>query len=128
MGIWPTEGALNLWIQNKWTPKGEIKLQLGSKGFFIVIFDLLEDRYRIFEGGPYFYNSVGLYMRFWKDNFTLEKENFMRVPVWVRLYSLPIDYWPPSVLKGIGDELGEYIKMFEGTRTGMVPTPKSAYT
>lgn len=42
MGIWPTERALKWWIQRKWTPKGEIRLQLGSKGFFTVIFELLE--------------------------------------------------------------------------------------
>jgi len=42
-------------------------------------------------------------MRFLKDNFTSKKEDFTRVPVWVYLYSLPIDYWAPSVLKGIGD-------------------------
>jgi len=48
MGIWPIEKALNWWIQAKWKPKGEIKLQLGSMGFFIEIFDLIEDRYIIF--------------------------------------------------------------------------------
>jgi len=56
-------------------------------------------------------------MRLWRENFTPEKEDFTRVPVWVHLYSLLTDYWAPSVLKGIGDQLGEYIKMSEGTRT-----------
>lgn len=81
MGISPTEKALNWWIQSKWKPKGEIRLQLGSKGFFTVIFDLLEYRDRIFEGDPYFFNAVGLCMRFWKENFTPEKEDFTRVLV-----------------------------------------------
>ena len=54
---------------------------MGSKGFFIVIFGLLEDIDGIFEGGPYFYNSIGLYMRFWRENFTPEKEDFTRIPV-----------------------------------------------
>lgn len=34
------------------------------------------------------------------------------------MYSLPTNYWFPSVLKGIGNELGEYIKMLKGTRNG----------
>jgi len=63
-GSWPTEKPLNWWIQNKWCPKGEIQLQLGYNGFFIVIFDLLEDGNRIFEGGPYFFNYLGLYMQY----------------------------------------------------------------
>jgi len=38
-----------------------IELHLGSKGFFIVIFSNIEDKDRVFEGGPYFYAAVGLY-------------------------------------------------------------------
>ena len=96
MGIWPSKRALKGWIHAKWNPKGEIDLQLRSKGFFTVVFANLEDRNRVFEGGPYFFNSVGLYMRFWKENFTLDNEDFTRVPVWILLYSLPTDYWAPS--------------------------------
>ena len=64
MGSWPTKKALNGWIQNKWRPKGEVRLQLGSKGFFMVIFNLLEDKERIFEGVSYFLNAARLYMRY----------------------------------------------------------------
>ena len=64
MSIWSSERALKGWIQAKWNPKGAIELQLGSKGFFTIIFSLLEDKDKFFEGGPYFFNSVGLYMRF----------------------------------------------------------------
>jgi hypothetical protein len=41
----------------------------------------LEDRDRVFEGVPYFHASVGLYMQPWKENFSLEKESFKKVPV-----------------------------------------------
>jgi hypothetical protein len=47
-----------------WNPKGDYELQLSSKGFFTVIFYNLEDKDMIFEGGPYFYYLVGLYLRF----------------------------------------------------------------
>lgn len=57
-------------------------------------------------------------MWYQKEMFTPEKEDFTRVLIFVRLYSLPTDYWPASMLKGIGDELGEYIKMSEGTKNG----------
>lgn len=79
MVIWPTKRALKGCIHGKWNPKGEIDLQLGSKGFFTIFFTLLEDRDRIVEGGPYFFNSAWLYMRFWKEKFTPEKEYFTRI-------------------------------------------------
>jgi len=63
MGIWPTKKNLYTWIRNNWKPKGEINLHLGSKGFFTLVFTNLEDKDRVFEGGPYFYVVAGLYMR-----------------------------------------------------------------
>jgi hypothetical protein len=39
-----------------------VELHLGLKGFFIEVFINLEDGDRVFEGGPYFHASVGLYM------------------------------------------------------------------
>jgi hypothetical protein len=62
------------WIKNWWNPKCEYEMQLSSKGFFMIIFYSPEDKDRVFENGPYFYNLVGLYLRFWTDHFCPEKE------------------------------------------------------
>ena len=59
-------------IRNYWKPKGEINLHLGSKGFLMVVFTSLEDKDKVFEGGPYFYAFIGLYMRPWVMNFVPE--------------------------------------------------------
>ncbi len=63
IGIWPTERALRAWISTVWRPKGEITIHLGAKGFFTAVFNCLEDRTRILEGGPYFFNSAGLFLK-----------------------------------------------------------------
>jgi hypothetical protein len=92
LGLWPSERDLVKWIQYWWKPKGHYDLQLGSKGFFTIILHNLEDRNHIFDGGPYFYNSAGLFLRFWTENFSPEKEDFSHAPVWIRLYSLPQEF------------------------------------
>lgn len=104
-GLWPTEKTLHRWIKNHWKPKGDIDLHLGSKGFLRVVFTNLKDKDRIFEGGPYFYVTAGLYMRPWVMNFILERETFTLVPVQIRIYSLPLDYWLLKSLKAIDDKL-----------------------
>eukprot|EP00253_Pinus_taeda_P034636 PITA_34636 len=118
MGLWPTEKALQSWIKYHWEPKGSIDLHLGSKVFFTVVFTNIEDKDKIFEGGPYFYVAAGLYMRPWMMNFVPEKETFTSVPVWVRLYSLPLDYWQNESLAAIGNKLGRSVKASEATRRG----------
>ena len=63
IGLWLNKKALVSWINTKWRLKGHYTLQLGSKGFFIVIFDNLEDWEKIFDGGPYFFNSTRLFLK-----------------------------------------------------------------
>lgn len=117
LGFWPTERALNGWIASKWKPKGQVTLQLGPKGFFTAIFNCIEDKTRIFEGGPYFFNSSGLYLTDWKPRFSPDKEDFSWAPVWIRMYSLPVEYWRDETLEWIGNKLGTFIKIATETKT-----------
>jgi hypothetical protein len=118
IGIWPSEKELMKWIQTKWQPKGHIDLKLGAKGFFTVIFSNLQDKERIFEGGPYFYSNAGLFLRQWEECYNPEQEQFLAAPVWVRLFGLPMDFWDPEILEGIGNSLGSFVKIVEATVRG----------
>ena len=69
IGIWPSKKTLTWWINTTWKPQGHYDLQLGAKGFFNVIFFNEEDNTRIFESGPYLYNSAGLFLTPWKEGF-----------------------------------------------------------
>ena len=116
IGLWPTKKALRSWINVKWHPKGHITLQLGPKGFFTAIFNCLEDRNKVLDGGPYFFNVAGLFLRGWVEWFNPDKEDLSWVPIWIRLYSLPTEYWDEETLQVIGNGLGEYVKIAEETK------------
>ena len=87
-----TEKALLWWINVTWKPLEHFNLHLGAKGFFTVIFLNQEDRNKIFEGGLYFFNSVGLFLRPWKEKFNPNSEDLYFLPIWIRIYSLPSEY------------------------------------
>eukprot|EP00253_Pinus_taeda_P025482 PITA_25482 len=116
IGFWPTERALRGWIAAKWKPKGDVTLQLGAKGFFTTIFYCLEDKHRILGGGPYFFNSAGLYLRNWKPRFNPDNEDLAWAPVWIRLFSLLDEYWEEQCLMKIGNGVGKYIRAAEETK------------
>lgn len=61
--VWTTEKDLIKWIEQKWKCKGHIKLKLGARGFFMVIFLNLQDKEEVFENAHYFHYNVGLFMR-----------------------------------------------------------------
>jgi hypothetical protein len=58
----------------------------------------------------------GLFLRFWTERFSPDKEDFTMAPVWIRLYSLPQEFWLEEILMGIGNTLGQYVKASEATR------------
>ena len=75
------EQAPRGWIIAKWKPKAHYDLQLGLKGFFTIIFHHLEDKARVEDERPYFFNFVGLYLRNWVERLCSEKEDFSWAPV-----------------------------------------------
>lgn len=118
VGFWPVEKDLFRWIQQRWKPKGHVEIKLGVKGFFTVIFSSLEDKERIFEGGPYFMNNARLFMRQWVDCYNPEKEKMLEAPIWIRLFGLPIEFWDPEILEGIGNVIRSFVKVVESTKRG----------
>jgi len=74
IGFLPTEKVMQGWIAAKWKLKGHITLQLGPKGFFTMVFNCLEDRNKILDGGSYFFNVAGLYLRDWVEDLTQIKK------------------------------------------------------
>ena len=83
VGLQPSEKALVWWINSTWKPKGHFDLQLGSKGFFTIVFFNTEDRNRVMDGGPYFFYSEGPFLRPWKEKFCPKKEDMRVAPVWI---------------------------------------------
>jgi hypothetical protein len=71
-----SEKSLMVWVKSRWKVKGEMDLKLGSKGFFTVIFPCTGNKDKIFDEGPYFFNSVGLHLRYWMEGFSPKKEDY----------------------------------------------------
>ena len=72
-------------INNTSKPKYHYDLHMGSKVFSTVVFNILEDKDCVFGSGPYFFNSVGLYLSFSRRKFNLEKEELSSTLVWILL-------------------------------------------
>ena len=89
---------------------------MGANGFLTIIFFNKEDKTKIFENGPYFFNSAGLFLIPWKERFDPNKENLTIARVWIRMYSLLSEYWKEEILIDIGNSLGTFIKVSEQTR------------
>lgn len=68
------------------------------------------------EGGPYFFNSAGLFLKGWVERFNPDTEDLSCAPVWIRLYSLPWEYWEEKSLQEIGNAIGKFVRVAEETK------------
>ncbi|XP_057834982.2 uncharacterized protein LOC131045412 [Cryptomeria japonica] len=98
---------LENWAQKVWEPEGEMEVTLLANNFFMVTFLCMADRNRVFEGGPYFYNQVGLFVKPWHVGFNPSEELPNRVLVWVRLPRFPIECCREDVLHMLASMLGK---------------------
>jgi hypothetical protein len=114
-GLWPSPKVVDAWVQRNWSPlvKEGIRSHLVGRGFFVFVFDNIEDKNLIFRNGPYFMGPQGLYLNKWSPDFDPTQDVPSAVPVWVCLPHLPLHCWNPKSLESIGNTLGKYIDRAE---------------
>jgi hypothetical protein len=98
---------LESWAHRMWNPEGDMEILLAANNYFMVIFSSLSDRNKAFEGGPYFFNQVGLFIKPWHMGFNSAEEIPSQVPVWIRLPRLPLEFWREDILHSISLLLGK---------------------
>ena len=73
---------LEVWTRRTWEPEGEMEIMLLANNYFMVTFNCIVDRNRVFEGGLYFHNKVGLFVKPWHARFNPIEELPNCVLVW----------------------------------------------
>ena len=99
--------VLESWAHRIWNPNGDMEILLAANNYFMVSFSSMSDRNKVFKGGPYFFNQVGLFIKPWHIGFNSAEEIPSRVPVWVRLPRLPLEFWREDILHSISLLLGK---------------------
>ena len=63
MGLHLSLPMLDSWARRVWNLEGDMEILLAANNYFMVIFSSMMDRNKAFEGGPYFFNQVGLFIK-----------------------------------------------------------------
>ena len=67
-------------------------IMLVGNNYFLVNFSYIADQNRVLEGGPYFNDSVGLFVKPWHMGFNSAEDLPSRVPILVHLPQLPLEF------------------------------------
>ncbi|KAI7985130.1 Uncharacterized protein LOK49_LG14G02120 [Camellia lanceoleosa] len=87
-----------------------IGIDLGNH-FFLMKFQDVADLNKVLNEGPWFVGRNFLAIRHWEPDFQPEKASLSTIVVWIRLHSLPIEYFDNQILRRIGNKLGKVLKV-----------------
>jgi hypothetical protein len=110
-GLWPSPKSTESWVNRNWASliKERVTSYFLGRGYFLFEFTSKDDKYLIFQNGPYFMGPQGLYLNKWTPDFDPAVDVPKAVPVWVKLPNLLVHYWNWDSLRHIGNSLGKFI-------------------
>ncbi|KAF8394791.1 hypothetical protein HHK36_018727 [Tetracentron sinense] len=106
VGPKPSFYVMKSTVERIWKLKGAVEVFSLDNGFFIFKLNCVEDKERILEGGPWYIRNSPLILREWDRKVSLEKLDFKEMPVWVKIYNLPLFLWTSRDLGSLVSAIG----------------------
>ncbi|GJY19827.1 zinc knuckle CX2CX4HX4C containing protein [Tanacetum coccineum] len=97
------------YVKNAWAKYGNERVMLNN-GFFFQI-STKEGMDKVLENGPWLIRLVPIILNVWTPNSRLKKDEKTTVPVWVKLYNVPIVAYSEIGLSLITTKLGRPIML-----------------
>jgi hypothetical protein len=100
-----------------WCPMKGVCKDLGENKFLFTFFQE-GGRKKAVEEGPWTFDKALIVMESFDPCKTLDEYKFAQIPIWVRIYKLPLGLMDRDTCMAIGDQIGEYMEM-DGVEDGM---------
>lgn len=81
-------------------------------------FDNTDSCDSVLEGGPWYVGNQLLLLKRWKRTMKLTKESVSQIPIWVKLFNVPMEYWDFEGLSRIASFIGTPLFMDHLTSSG----------
>ncbi|KAF7843712.1 reverse transcriptase [Senna tora] len=102
-------------LQLIWKLKGLCSLLELGQGYFLLSFNLSEDRWKALLHGPCLTNGCLLSIRIWTPCFSPIGNLDAFSPVWIRLEGLPLEFYNKKLLVQIRNSLGTFLGLDSDT-------------
>lgn len=117
IGPHPNIEAVRSWVVRKWKGKGQTDVVAMAGGFFSFSFSCEEDFRSVLAGGPWMLGKASLALKKWEPGFNPNDWKCNEAPIWVRLPSLPMEFWGEEIFAGIVAIFGDVISIDPMTAT-----------
>ncbi|KAI3868829.1 hypothetical protein MKW92_048153 [Papaver armeniacum] len=94
-------------VEELWEVKGNCSMFAIGNGFYLFKFGCAEDKIRVLESADLWQiQRRQLVLREWNWKLNIDRFEMTSLPIWVKIYNLPIFLWNTSFLSKIGSGLG----------------------
>ncbi|CAH1436138.1 unnamed protein product [Lactuca virosa] len=94
-------------VRRLWKNVGLEEIFMNSKGFFFFKFSDEQGMLSILEGSPWLmFNNMPLFLQRWRPGLKLTKNSHDKIPVWIKIFDLPLEVWSGENLCIIASKLG----------------------
>ncbi|KAI3868830.1 hypothetical protein MKW92_048154 [Papaver armeniacum] len=94
-------------VEEQWEVKGNFSMFAIGNGFYLFKFGCAEDKIRVLESADLWQiQERQLILREWNWKMNFDRIGMASLPIWVKIYNLPLFLWKTSFLSKIGSGLG----------------------
>ncbi|KAL7176506.1 hypothetical protein ACSBR2_029938 [Camellia fascicularis] len=105
-------------VSNQWKNMGLNEVSVNGEGFMFFFFDNTDSCDSVLEGGPWYVGNQLLLLKRWKRMMKLTKDSVSQIPIWVKLFNVPMEYWDFEGLNRIASFIGTPLFMDHLTSSG----------
>ncbi|KAE9448369.1 hypothetical protein C3L33_19717, partial [Rhododendron williamsianum] len=102
---------------NMWGKFGLKDVQSNDKGFFFFQFGVEGACRQVLEADPCHMGGKLMVLQEWYSGIVLEKEGLTRLPIWIQLYNVPLQYWSAEGLSYLASAVGKPLYADEMTES-----------
>ncbi|XP_071740845.1 uncharacterized protein [Rutidosis leptorrhynchoides] len=90
---------------------------MNDKGFFFFMCNTEKGLQDVLENGPWIIRTMPIILNKWSPDISLTQENLSSIPVWVKLYDIPLAGYTADGLSAIATKLGRPMMIDSYTST-----------
>ncbi|GJR76208.1 zinc knuckle CX2CX4HX4C containing protein [Tanacetum coccineum] len=93
--------VVEYYVRNNWAKHGLTRIMMNNKGFFLFKFNLRASLEAVLEGGPWLIHKSPIILMNWSIDTRLLKKELTRIPIWVKLHDVHIQFAGYSVKQNV---------------------------
>ncbi|XP_060183304.1 uncharacterized protein LOC132613295 [Lycium barbarum] len=102
----PYMKSLEAYVTNTWKGVKKPQILAHDEGYYIFIFDSVEDCEKVLNAGPYTFDNKPFVIQKWTIDFQFELDCLTTIPLWVVFPGLPVGYWSIESLSKVASAIG----------------------